>query len=69
MWTSETARAIALRSPEAANGAKALVRSAWPGGDDWLALEARLQGDIIGSANQIEAITAEMQKRAPSFKA
>jgi len=63
----ETARAITLRSPDAANGAKALVRNAWPGGDDWLALEARLQGDIIGSANQIEAISAEMQKRTPSF--
>ena len=63
----DTARAIASRNPEAARGAKALVRAAWPGNDDHLALEARLQAEIIGSANQIEAVMAEMQKRAPDF--
>lgn len=63
----ETARAIAARSPEATRGAKALVRAAWPGGDAHLALEARLQAAIIGSANQIEAVMAGMQKRAPKF--
>lgn len=63
----ETARAIAARSPQAAQGAKALVRAAWPGGDDHLALEARLQAAIIGSPNQIEAVMAGMQKRAPNF--
>lgn len=64
----ETARAIASRSPEATRGAKALVRAAWPGGDAHLALEARLQAAIIGSANQIEAVMAGMQKRAPTFR-
>lgn len=64
----ETARAIAARSPEATRGAKALVRAAWPGGDAHLALEARLQAAIIGSANQIEAVMAGMQKRAPKFR-
>ncbi|WP_068306267.1 crotonase/enoyl-CoA hydratase family protein [Pararhodobacter sp. CCB-MM2] len=63
----EAARAIAARSPEAARGAKALVRAAWPGGDDQLALEARLQAAIIGSPNQMEAVMAGMQKRAPRF--
>jgi len=63
----DTARAIAARSPEAARGAKALVRAAWPGGDAHLALEARLQAAIMGSANQIEAVMAGMQKREPHF--
>lgn len=63
----EAARAIAGRSPEAVQGAKALVRAAWPGGDDHLALEARLQAAIIGSANQMEAVMAGMQKRPPRF--
>ncbi|WP_417601266.1 crotonase/enoyl-CoA hydratase family protein [Pararhodobacter oceanensis] len=63
----ETAKAIASRNPEAARGAKALVRAAWPGGDAHLALEARLQAEIIGSKNQIEAVMAEMQKRPPDF--
>lgn len=61
------ARAIAARNPEAARGAKALVRQSWPGGDAQLALEARLQAAIIGSPNQIEAVMAEMQKRPPRF--
>lgn len=61
------ARAIAGRNPEAARGAKALMRKCWPGGDGGLALEARLQAAIIGSANQIEAVMAEMQKRPPQF--
>ncbi|WP_334192959.1 crotonase/enoyl-CoA hydratase family protein [Pararhodobacter sp.] len=64
----DTARAIAARSPEAARGAKALVRAAWPGGDAHLALEARLQAAIIGSENQMEAVAAGMQKRAPRFR-
>ena len=63
----EMARFIAARSPEAVRGAKALVRAAWPGGDRHLALEARLQADIIGSPNQIEAVMAGMQKRTPRF--
>jgi len=64
----EAARAIAARSPEAARGAKELVRAAWPGGDDHLALEARLQAAIIGSPNQIEAVMAGMQNRPPRFR-
>ena len=62
------ARDIAARSPEAARGAKALVRAAWPGDDSALALEARLQAAIIGSPNQIEAVMARMQKRPPQFR-
>ena len=61
------ARAIAGRNPDAARGAKALMRAAWPGDDSHLALEARLQAAIMGSANQIEAVMAEMQKRPARF--
>ena len=63
----QIARSIATRSPEAVRGAKELVRAAWPGGDAHLALEARLQAAIIGSANQIEAVMAGLQRRAPRF--
>ena len=61
------ARTIAARNPEAARGAKALMRRCWPGNDAGLALEAQLQAAIIGSENQIEAVMAEMQKRPPRF--
>lgn len=61
------ARAIAGRNPDAMRGAKALVRQCWPGDEDGLALEARLQAAIIGSPNQIEAVMAEMQKRPARF--
>lgn len=63
----QIARSIATRSPEAVRGAKELVRAAWPGGDAHLALEARLQAAIIGSANQIEAVMAGLQRREPRF--
>lgn len=62
-----TAQAIASRSPEAMRGAKQLVRHAWPATENTLAIEARLQAEIIGSANQIEAVMAGMQKRAAKF--
>jgi len=61
------AHAIAARNPDATRGAKALVRQCWPGDDAGLALEAKLQAAIIGSENQIEAVMAEVQKRAPRF--
>lgn len=61
------ARAIAGRNPEAARGMKALIGAAWAGSDAHLALEARLQEAIIGGPNQIEAVMAEMQARAPRF--
>lgn len=63
----ETARAIANRSPAVGTGAKALVRAAWPGNDDVLALEARLQAELMGTPNQMEAVMAEIQKRSPRF--
>lgn len=62
------AQEIAGRSPEAVQGAKALVEQTWtaqPG--DGLKLEAELQAPIIGSPNQIEAVMANVQKRDPDF--
>ena len=61
------ARVIAGRNPAAACGMKSLVRAAWPGDEAHLALEARLQAAIIGSPDQIEAVTATLQNRAPRF--
>ncbi|WP_209424916.1 crotonase/enoyl-CoA hydratase family protein [Pararhodobacter sp. SW119] len=61
------ARVIAARNPAAVSGMKSMVRSAWPGDEAHLALEARLQAGIIGTPEQIEAVTATMQNRAPRF--
>ncbi len=63
------AREIAGRSPDAIQGAKALVDQTWsanPG--DGLKIEARIQAPIIGSPNQIEAVMANVQKRKPDFR-
>jgi len=56
------------RSPEAIRGIKRLVNEGWdlPEAES-LALEAKLQHAIMGSANQVEAVTANLQKRAPKF--
>lgn len=59
---------LAARSPDALAAAKRLVEAGWtlpPGAG--LALEARLQAEIIGGPNQIEAVMAGMAKRAPRF--
>ena len=63
------AAAITERSPDAVRAAKALVREAWtlPPGEG-LAVEARLQADLLGGANMIEAVMANMAKRAPKFR-
>lgn len=60
---------LAGRSPDALAAAKRLVEEGWtlPPGEG-LAVEARLQAGIIGGANQIEAVMAQMAGRAPSYK-
>lgn len=62
------AREIAGKSPDAIRAGKRLL------GDaplvpvrEGLALEARLQRGLIGSANQLEAVAANLQKRPPQF--
>lgn len=62
------ARAIAARNPDAVRHAKALFETMEDA--DTAALlqaESMAQADIIARPNQREAISAEMQKRAPRF--
>jgi enoyl-CoA hydratase/carnithine racemase len=62
------ARSIAGRSPDAIRAAKKLVNDAWMFPEaDALRREAELQIAILGSANQSEAVAANLQKRAPTF--
>lgn len=69
MVARELAEALKTRSPDAVRGIKALVDQTWamaPG--DGLAVEAAIQAPIIGAPNQIEAVMANLQKRAPKFQ-
>jgi len=63
----EVAREIAGRSPEAIRAAKRLLNglSADPG--PALLAESAEQQKLIGSANQTEAVRANIDKRAPRF--
>ena len=64
----ELAREIATRSPDAVRRAKRLFDSGWIGSvADTLALEAELQGQLIGTPNQLAALTAAMAKQTPEF--
>lgn len=59
----------ASRSPDAMRGIKRIVNEGWTAEiADGLALEAALQGRIIGSRNQSEAVHANLEKRAPKFE-
>jgi enoyl-CoA hydratase/carnithine racemase len=62
------ARAIAGRSPDAVRGAKALFnRLLHSDAAAQFAEERRVIGELIAATNQIEAVTANLEKRAPSF--
>ncbi|MEU5844553.1 crotonase/enoyl-CoA hydratase family protein [Rhodococcus sp. NPDC047139] len=65
----EIAREIAGKSPHAVQAAKRLYEETWTGSDpkSALALESELQVELMGSPNQIEAVTAGMAARAPVF--
>ena len=59
----------AARSPEAIKGIKRLVNEAWQLSEfEALEMEARLQLGVIGSPNQVEAVTANLEKRPPKFE-
>jgi len=59
---------IAGRNPEAVRGAKALFnRLANADAAEQFAEERRVIGGLIGSPNQIEAITANFENRPPTF--
>jgi len=65
----ELAREIAGRSPDAIRAGKRLLEQAWHADPaTGLALEARLQGGLIGKPNQVEAVKARFEKRAGRFQ-
>ena len=62
------AREIAGRSPDAVRATKKLFDESWhhdPAGG--LRIEAELQTSLMGTSNQMEAVAANLQKRAPEF--
>ena len=64
----ELAREIAGRSPDAVRRAKRLYDEGWVGSaGETLALEARLQRELIGTPNQAAAMTAGFTKQEPEF--
>ncbi len=64
----ELAAEIATRSPDAVRGAKRLFDEAWTlPAPDSLALEAEIQRSLVGSANQLAAVSAGMAKRPAEF--
>ncbi len=59
---------IASKSPDAVKRGKKLLRdSAGLNLAQGLALEARLQSELVGTPNQMEAAMANLQKREPKF--
>ncbi len=64
----QLAAEIASRSPDAVRGAKRLFDESWTGAaEETLALEAKLQLGLIGSANQLAAVTAGLTKQPAEF--
>jgi enoyl-CoA hydratase/carnithine racemase len=62
------AREIASKSPDAIRAGKRLLNaSVTSTTEDGLRLEEKLQLSLIGSANQLEAVQANMGKRKPEF--
>ena len=64
----QMAREIAGKSPDAIRAGKTLWEQAWHADErTGLELEAALQTQLIGQPNQVEAIKANFEKRAPKF--
>jgi enoyl-CoA hydratase/carnithine racemase len=64
----DLAAEIASRSPHAVRSAKRLYDVAWTASaDETLALEAALQKELVGSPNQIAAVTAGFTKQPAEF--
>ncbi|PWE31301.1 crotonase/enoyl-CoA hydratase family protein [Maritimibacter sp. 55A14] len=68
MAARELADEIAARSPDAVAAGKQLVDAVWGRDTAGLRLEAELQAALIGAPNQVEAVMANMQRRAPVWK-
>jgi len=59
---------IAGRSPDAVRGAKRLFDEAWTGSaEQTLGLEAQIQLGLLGSPNQLAAVSAGVAKQTPQF--
>ena len=63
----EVAREIAGRSPHAIRAAKRLLNNLSVDPGPALLAESVEQGKLIGSANQLEAVRANIEQRAPRF--
>ncbi len=60
---------IAQKSPHAIIAGKRLLETTWHGNPvDGLKLEEELQKSLLGSPNQVEAMKANFEKRAPKFE-
>ena len=65
----ELAREIASKSPDAVRAGKQLFETSWHADErTGLELESALQTALIGSPNQVEAVKANFEKRAPEFQ-
>ena len=65
----QTAAEIAARNPEAVRAAKRILNNApFQNPQEILLAESREQDQIIGKPNQVEAVMANMEKRAPRFQ-
>jgi enoyl-CoA hydratase/carnithine racemase len=63
------AEEIAAKSPDAVRAGKLLYEDSWHADErTGLEMESRLQTALIGSANQVEAIKANFEKRPPRFR-
>ena len=64
----QIANEIAVRSPDAVRGAKALInRLSNAGAAEHFAAERRIIHSLIGKPNQVEAVMANFEKRSASF--
>jgi enoyl-CoA hydratase/carnithine racemase len=62
------AREIAARSPDAVRAAKRLFDAGFDlGAEEGLRLEEEVQRGILGKANQVEAVRAQLERREPRF--
>ena len=63
------AREIASKSPDAIRAAKRLLNAAGLVSlEEGLRLEEKLQMELIGTPNQVEAVRANLEKREPKFR-
>ena len=65
----EWATKLSQRSPQALSQTKKIMREALNSTfEEMFSIEAKIQNQLIGSADNIEAVTAFIEKRAPKFK-